>query len=748
MVDPLTTLSAASNVVQFIELVIKIVGKSRAIHKSASGVLDEHKHLEDVTTDLGILTGKLRGSITVSEVPTCFTEDEQALSDLCAGCLEVSGQLAAALSRLKGKGNVGAFRSLRQAFKCVWNKDDIDNLEKTVRVRNVDVLVIQQSERFASLDESTQTMIQTLNSIHTEAQINLQEQDERAIALHSHTVTVVADHALEIVEGQDALRQQVNSLSVQTDQSSREVLDAQAHANAAAESWMSRNLAEHQRTRDEMQRFKDEAETQVITLTEEIRLLKIELEASVKHIAATIGTVSKKKQREMKEISNAKFALWVAKEIILEKLKAFLALFRFNFTAEAQTNAAQEETWKLLPYPRPGEATTRDTSSESLDVPLSGPERSLAWATSYHNLRYSIAARNVPLVRKLLEEGADPNARSPGDGDETLLDVAIASAYERTQLDTVSSVMLMRRHAMDMIRLLLEFGAGAEGIERMRANPRPLTDHITKHLPDYPQSGTRLVLDPLPGVDWTIQQLLDARQHPYFRDILSLVDATWSGDLEEAKRLLLGRSRRLCTRADVFRASPLGAAVLREDEAMVNLFLEHGASPDVLDATGCSPLAIAVHSGNEAIIRLLVSRGVDITIRDKVLGITAIEYAMQQSKYACCSLMLTSNNQTRSNLLRFTEDYGPLLSRLLTEMARASKIPNLADMMKERDHYLYSQKELIGTNVEDLRSFLKRWEGELREVIEDNDLRQLCLDLDTRPYGIRKDLSSLQPFQD
>jgi hypothetical protein len=354
MVDPLTTLSAASNVAQFIELVVKVVGKSRDIRNSASGILDEHKHLDDVTKDLTTLTAKLRESLTVPDVPTCLTADEQALSNLCAGCLEVSSQLAAALSRLKGKGNLGTFRSLRQALKCVWSKNDIDNLEKTVRVYreqlntrvlvglrlvshwfervltttlltpcrgNVNLIMLQQSESFASLDESAQRMTQSLNNSHTETQIKLHKQDDHAEALHSHTVTVVSKHALEVIDGQDALLQQVNHISEQTDLSTREILDAQSHTSAATKGWMNQNLAEHQRTRDEMQRFKEQAETQVANLTEEIRQLKIELEASVKQLATSIGSVTKKKQRQMKEISNAKYALWVAKEIILEKLK-------------------------------------------------------------------------------------------------------------------------------------------------------------------------------------------------------------------------------------------------------------------------------------------------------------------------------------------------------------------------------------------------------------------------------------------
>lgn len=69
-----------------------------------------------------------------------------------------------------------------------------------------------------------------------------------------------------------------------------------------------------------MTRLNEQAERQVQVLTEEVRLLKIELENSAKAIVASVNTSSKKETERMKEASNSKFNMWVAKELILEKL--------------------------------------------------------------------------------------------------------------------------------------------------------------------------------------------------------------------------------------------------------------------------------------------------------------------------------------------------------------------------------------------------------------------------------------------
>lgn len=126
-------LGAVANVAQFIEFTIKIFSSSRNIYYSASGSLVEHDDLSKVTGDIWDLSSQLRDSLNTAAAITCLTTDEQALLELCEGCIAVSEDLTEALDKLRGQGKPGKFRSFRQALQSVWSKDDIDQLEQRVR---------------------------------------------------------------------------------------------------------------------------------------------------------------------------------------------------------------------------------------------------------------------------------------------------------------------------------------------------------------------------------------------------------------------------------------------------------------------------------------------------------------------------------------------------------------------------------------------------------------------------------------
>lgn len=134
MLDPLAALGAVANIAQFIEFAIKISSKSRDIYHSASGNPIELEDLRDVNDDLSKISRKLRNSFTSATTSTCLTEDEQALHELCKGCIDVSEELTAALSKIEHHGKRGKFRSFRQALKSVWSKEDIDQLEKRMKL--------------------------------------------------------------------------------------------------------------------------------------------------------------------------------------------------------------------------------------------------------------------------------------------------------------------------------------------------------------------------------------------------------------------------------------------------------------------------------------------------------------------------------------------------------------------------------------------------------------------------------------
>jgi hypothetical protein len=182
----------------------------------------------------------------------------------------------------------------------------------------IDVVALQQSEGYASLADETKSVIRSLVHI-----------DERQHAildkLHSRTETSITAHAKQDKEEHGKLSSQITELSQQSGDQSDRALGAQIDTRTAIEMSIDQNVAEHNKTREEMNRLKEQAERQIEVLTEEIRQLKIELEASVKTIVASLGTASKKEEQKLKDISNAKFNLWVAKELILEKLKVSLS---------------------------------------------------------------------------------------------------------------------------------------------------------------------------------------------------------------------------------------------------------------------------------------------------------------------------------------------------------------------------------------------------------------------------------------
>ena len=60
MLEPLTALGLAANLLQFIELGIKVTSKTRDIHNSATGALVENLDLEILTDDLSTVARRLR----------------------------------------------------------------------------------------------------------------------------------------------------------------------------------------------------------------------------------------------------------------------------------------------------------------------------------------------------------------------------------------------------------------------------------------------------------------------------------------------------------------------------------------------------------------------------------------------------------------------------------------------------------------------------------------------------------------
>jgi hypothetical protein len=154
--DPVTAIGLASSVVQFIQFGSSLASQANRIYKSTEGQLPEHIECSDSSKRLEELSDKVRSSMqkAMSEGGRLSASDE-ALQDICDGCIEVSGELqkilyvmcslerdflfmSSLLIAKRGKLRIEndsesrtrrKWKSFREALRSVWSIHDIERLK-------------------------------------------------------------------------------------------------------------------------------------------------------------------------------------------------------------------------------------------------------------------------------------------------------------------------------------------------------------------------------------------------------------------------------------------------------------------------------------------------------------------------------------------------------------------------------------------------------------------------------------------
>jgi N-acyl-D-amino-acid deacylase len=243
----------------------------------------------------------------------------------------------------------------------------------------------------------------------------------------------------------------------------------------------------------------------------------------------------------------------------------------------------------------------------------------------------AIRDADVQAVRKLIENGADVNARD-ADGNTPLI---LASFYASPQC----------------VALLLEKGADANAANEAGATAliRAATSHEkTRLLVDAGAKvgvrtadlgNTPLILAARrPGNSRTVQLLLERGANPTERNnagVSPIVSGAASGDLETVQ-LLLGADAKPddFPEANDPRATPITAgfrtplmwAAYLNDAPMVRLLLQHGADPNHSTHFG-SPLSQACWNDGFEAAELLIDRGAKVNARDAVANFTPLHWA-------------------------------------------------------------------------------------------------------------------------
>ncbi|KAE9379481.1 hypothetical protein N431DRAFT_451335 [Stipitochalara longipes BDJ] len=200
--DPLSALSVAANIVQFVFYGINVVSKGNQLYKAGDGALIENAELEEATIRLQQLSKTFQESLDQSLPQSSSAQSEQALQKICEECKAVSQELIEKLEKLKVPNGHPhkKWKSFRQALKYVWTKEKFEEvaqrlahlrmeLDSHVLVslrKEITTMSIQQNARFESLDNDTKKIMLALVA-NNEALLNNIESNFQALNLSSQT---------------------------------------------------------------------------------------------------------------------------------------------------------------------------------------------------------------------------------------------------------------------------------------------------------------------------------------------------------------------------------------------------------------------------------------------------------------------------------------------------------------------------------------------------------------------------------
>lgn len=136
MLDPFTALSLAGNVVQFVQLACNLTAKAHDVYSSTSGVSEEDLEMETVTTRLLGTVQELDTHLNtvdraISHAST--SKSSKRLSEIANACRMIAEDILRRLDAMKMREPPTVWRSVRQAFKIMWTKEELDALMKRLK---------------------------------------------------------------------------------------------------------------------------------------------------------------------------------------------------------------------------------------------------------------------------------------------------------------------------------------------------------------------------------------------------------------------------------------------------------------------------------------------------------------------------------------------------------------------------------------------------------------------------------------
>ncbi|RYP91376.1 hypothetical protein DL770_002516 [Monosporascus sp. CRB-9-2] len=172
--DPVSSLSVAAAVLQFVDFSRQIVCKSKQLYGSISGTTAENLQSQTVTLRLKGLAEDLKKKAKALGA----ADESRNLQEICDECADVSALLLSKLHSLKlpEDSTHRRWKSFRQALKSVWTKGEVDKMATRLAVLrselDTEVLIclresmkqmsLDETQRFTTLDKHARKILATI----------------------------------------------------------------------------------------------------------------------------------------------------------------------------------------------------------------------------------------------------------------------------------------------------------------------------------------------------------------------------------------------------------------------------------------------------------------------------------------------------------------------------------------------------------------------------------------------------------
>jgi hypothetical protein len=139
LIDPVTALGIAGNVIQFVDFASKLVSKGSEYYGSIDGALLEHTELSGTAERLRKLSRGLETSMRLEQLSQRakpgdlhrkYSLAEQGLLEVNHECCKLAEEFCNALEELRISDKHRRWESFCQAFKTLWSEEKIEILSK------------------------------------------------------------------------------------------------------------------------------------------------------------------------------------------------------------------------------------------------------------------------------------------------------------------------------------------------------------------------------------------------------------------------------------------------------------------------------------------------------------------------------------------------------------------------------------------------------------------------------------------